>query len=51
MEEWRTARAPAIARKDLRIDNRVAEGAAFLGEPFLLVQAIGNLLDLSLIHI
>ena len=48
VEEWRTARAPAIARKVLGIDNRVAEGAAFLGEPFLLVQAIGNLLDNAL---
>ena len=48
MEEWRTARAPAIARKVLGIDNRIAEGAAFLGEPFLLVQAIGNLLDNAL---
>ncbi len=46
--EWLAARAPAVARKDLRIDNRVAEGAAFLGEPFLLVQAIGNLLDNAL---
>jgi len=48
VEEWRTTRAPAIARKDLGIDNRIAEDAAFLGEPFLLVQAIGNLLDNAL---
>ncbi len=48
VEELLASRAPAIARKDLRIDRRIPENATVLGEPFLLVQAIGNLLDNAL---
>ncbi len=48
LAELLTSRAPAIARKDLRIDDRLPADAAFLGEPFLIVQAIGNLLDNAL---
>jgi len=47
-EELLASRAPAIARKDLRIDQRIPDNATVLGEPFLLVQAIGNLLDNAL---
>ena len=42
------SRAPAIARKDLRIEYALPQSAAMLGEPFLIVQAIGNLLDNAL---
>jgi len=48
LEELLTSRAPAIARKNLRIDDRLPADAAFLGEPFLIVQTIGNLLDNAL---
>ncbi|MDS4020944.1 MAG: two-component system sensor histidine kinase CreC [Candidatus Competibacter sp.] len=47
-EELLASRAPSIARKDLRIDQRIPDNATVLGEPFLLVQAIGNLLDNAL---
>jgi two-component system sensor histidine kinase CreC len=48
VEELLVSRAPTIARKALRIDHRVPVDAAFLGEPFLIIQAIGNLLDNAL---
>lgn len=47
-EELLASRAPLVARKDLHIDQRIPESASVLGEPFLLVQAIGNLLDNAL---
>lgn len=42
------SRVTAITRKNLSIDNRLPEGAAVLGEHFLIAQAIGNLLDNAL---
>ncbi len=48
VEEWLASHAPAIDRKSLRIDHRIPADAAFRGEPFLIVQAIGNLLDNAL---
>jgi len=48
VEEALASHAPAIARKSLRIENHARADAAFLGEPFLVVQAIGNLIDNAL---
>ena len=48
VEDLLPSRAPAITRKYLRIDQRISEDAAVLGEPFLIAQAIGNLLDNAL---
>ena len=48
VEEWLSSHVPVIARKEPEIDDQIPEGAVVLGEPFLLVQAIGNLLDNAL---
>ena len=48
VENLLVSRMPAITQKQLRIDQRVPEDAAVLGEPFLIAQAIGNLLDNAL---
>lgn len=48
VEDLLVSRAPAIARKHLRIDRRIPESAIVLGESFLIAQAIGNLLDNAL---
>lgn len=48
VRELLAARAPLSARRALRIDCAVPEGAVVLGEPFLILQAIGNLLDNAL---
>lgn len=48
VEELLASRESMIARKALRIENQAVANAAFLGEPFLIVQAIGNLLDNAL---
>ncbi|MCP5158576.1 MAG: two-component system sensor histidine kinase CreC [Gammaproteobacteria bacterium] len=48
VEELLGSRAPTIARKHVRIDRRIPEDATVLGEPFLIAQAIGNLLDNAL---
>lgn len=48
VEELLASRSPAITRKIFSIENSVAAKAAFLGEPFLIVQAIGNLIDNAL---
>ncbi|HOB62527.1 MAG TPA: two-component system sensor histidine kinase CreC [Candidatus Competibacteraceae bacterium] len=48
VEELLASRAPLIARKALRIEPTIPEQASVLGEPFLLIQAIGNLLDNAL---
>ncbi len=42
VEEWLASRAPLIARKSLHVENRAVMNAAFLGEPFLILQAVGN---------
>jgi two-component system sensor histidine kinase CreC len=39
------ARAPLISQNGLRIENRLSAPGAWLGERFLLAQAVGNLLD------
>lgn len=48
VEDLLNSRTPAIARKDLRIEQRIPENATVFGEPFLIVQAIANLLDNAL---
>ncbi len=48
VEELLASRAPAIARKEFRVECTLPDDAAVLGEPFLIVQAIGNLLDNAL---
>lgn len=48
IKELLVSRAPIIARKGLRIEQRIPENAALLGEQFLIAQAIGNLLDNAL---
>ncbi len=48
VEERLASRAPTIASKSLDVETRVTADAAFLGEPFLIVQAIGNLMDNAL---
>ena len=45
VEECLEARAPALNTKSLRVDNRVAPEPTWAGEHFLLIQAVGNLLD------
>ena len=46
--ELLASRAPIIARKHLTINLRIPEPAALSGERFLIMQAIGNLLDNAL---
>ncbi len=48
VKELLASRTPIIARKRLRIDQRIPQDAALLGERFLIAQAIGNLLDNAL---
>ena len=48
IEELLASRTPLIARKRLRIEQRIPGNAALLGERFLIAQAIGNLLDNAL---
>lgn len=48
IEELLASRTPLITRKRLRIEQRLPENAALLGERFLIAQAIGNLLDNAL---
>ncbi|MCC7220578.1 MAG: two-component system sensor histidine kinase CreC, partial [Candidatus Contendobacter sp.] len=48
IEELLTSRAPLIARKAVRIENHWPEQAMVWGEPFLIAQALSNLLDNAL---
>ncbi|MCB1821377.1 MAG: two-component system sensor histidine kinase CreC, partial [Candidatus Competibacteraceae bacterium] len=48
VEDLLISRMPVANRKQLRIAQRIPEDATLLGEPFLIRQAIGNLLDNAL---
>jgi two-component system sensor histidine kinase CreC len=48
VEELLASRMPIIARKRLRIDQRIPEDVTLLGERFLITQAVGNVLDNAL---
>jgi two-component system sensor histidine kinase CreC len=48
VEDLLVSRLPAATRKQVRIEQRLPEDATVLGEPFLITQAIGNLLDNAL---
>jgi two-component system sensor histidine kinase CreC len=48
VEDLLISRTLAINRKHLQINQRIPEDAAVLGEPFLVAQAISNLLDNAL---
>lgn len=48
LDELLASRAPIFARKRLSVNRRIPETAVLFGERFLIVQAIGNLLDNAL---
>jgi two-component system sensor histidine kinase CreC len=48
LEELLNAQSARIERKQLQIEQRIAPGLSLLGEPFLLRQALGNLLENAL---
>ena len=48
VEELLASRVPVIARKAVRIENHWPEQATVWGEPFLIAQALGNLMDNAL---
>ena len=48
VEELLASRTPLMAHKAVHIDPHWPESAVVLGEPFLIMQAVGNLLDNAL---
>jgi two-component system sensor histidine kinase CreC len=48
LEELLNAQSARIERKQLQIEQQIAPGLSLLGEPFLLRQALGNLLENAL---